>query len=109
GVALPPRPHKDGEKVTAIILLARHNITGGKNWIYDNDFEPLFGVTLSDVLDMAAVNDAKVHHHVQPVHVLPGEAEGWRTVLLIDFSPLARQIVKPVVTAAKRPSTNGLL
>lgn len=87
-VASPNRLHKDTEPFTFIHLLARENIGGGENIVVNNEKEPLFIATLTHVLDTLVVKDDAVFHHVMPVNLLNDQAPGFRTVLLIDFTPM---------------------
>lgn len=57
--------------------------------------------TLSNELDSFVVDDIHVCHHVSAVDVLPApedaahrpdEDRGWRSVLLIDFTPLVPRL-----------------
>jgi hypothetical protein len=87
-VASPNRLHKDTEPFTFIHLLARENVTGGENIVADNTKEPLFIGTLTSTLDTLVVQDATVFHHVMPIKLADQRLPGFRTVLLIDFTPL---------------------
>lgn len=98
GVSSPNRLHKDGEPFTFIHLIERHGITGGDNLVTDNDKRPLVRLTLTDRLDTVIISDKDVYHQVEPVEVAPGEPEGYRDVLLIDFTPM-----HPVTLKAPEP------
>lgn len=87
-VASPNRLHKDTEPFTFIHLLNRENIIGGENIITDNAKEPLFITTLKDLMDTIVVQDDRVYHHVMPINLANPQASGFRTVLLIDFTPM---------------------
>ena len=87
-VASPNCLHKDTEPFTFIHLLARENIVGGENIITDNAKEPLFIATLSKLMDTIVVKDDSVYHHVMPINLADPQAPGFRTVLLIDFTPM---------------------
>ena len=54
----------------------------------DNDKKILLQATLAQRLDTVAVWDETVFHHVNPVEVTEGEEEGYRDVLLLDFTPM---------------------
>ncbi len=95
GVSSPNMLHKDGEPFTFIHLIERHGVTGGGSLVTDNDKQPLAKVTLTDCLDTVAVSDEDVYHQVDPVEVAPGESEGYRDVLLIDFTPMHPVTVRP--------------
>ena len=73
---------------TFIHLIERHGITGGESLVADNDKRPLVRMTLDDRLDTVTLSDKDVYHHVEPIEVAPGESEGYRDVLLIDFTPM---------------------
>lgn len=87
GVSSPNCLHKDGEPFTFVHLIGLHGVTGGASLVTDNDKRPLVKMTLTDILDTVAVSDRHVYHQVDPVEVAPGESEGYRDVLLIDFTP----------------------
>ncbi len=88
GVSSPNRLHKDGEPFTFVHLIDRCGVTGGESLVTDNDKHLLEMLTLIDRLDTVAVSDEDVYHQVKPIEVTPGESEGHRDVLLIDFTPL---------------------
>ncbi len=98
GVSSPNMLHKDGEPFTFIHLIERRGITGGESLVTDNDKRPLVRTTLTDCLDTVIVSDKDVYHQVKPVEVAPGESEGYRDVLLIDFTPM-----RPVTLGAAEP------
>jgi hypothetical protein len=87
-VASPNCLHKDTEPFTFIHLLERENIVGGENIITDNAKEPLFIATLKELMDTIVVKDDAVYHHVMPINLVNPNAPGFRTVLLIDFTPM---------------------
>lgn len=93
GIALPNRPHKDGEPFTFIHLINRQGVTGGETAVYANGTEGAPGALLHLAplvapLDTVAVYDCGVYHDVRPVRVERDHARGYRDVVLIDFSPL---------------------
>lgn len=87
-VASPNKLHKDGEWVTWIHLISRKGIQGGESVVANNDKEVLMRATLARRLDTVAVWDDAVFHHVNPVEVVGGEDEGYRDVLIVDFTPM---------------------
>jgi hypothetical protein len=89
GISSPNRLHKDGEPFTFVHLIGRHGITGGKNLVTDNAKQLLVSLTLTERLDTVAVSDKDGYHQVKPIEVAPGHSEGYRDVLLIDFTPMA--------------------
>jgi len=88
GISSPNRLHKDGEPFTFVHLIDRHAIAGGESLVTDNDKRPLVRTILTDCLDTVVVSDKDVYHQVEPIEVAAGESEGYRDVLLIDFTPM---------------------
>lgn len=97
-VATPEHAHRDGEVVTHVILVERHNVGGGANYVASNaalglhaeEMGPsdiLRRVTLTEQFDLLAIDDERVCHHVEPVLGMEGKP-GHRSTLLIDFSEL---------------------
>ncbi|MEO1278705.1 MAG: 2OG-Fe dioxygenase family protein [Planctomycetota bacterium] len=87
-ISSPNRLHKDGEWITWIHLVSRHNVSGGESLVTDNDKELLLRSTLRRPLDTLGVWDHSVYHHVSQVDVAEGHDEGYRDVLLVDFTPM---------------------
>ncbi len=105
-VATPNHAHQDGEPFTFVIMLERDNIEGGVSFILDAscagqhpddvpDRHILASGTLMEPLDIAAVDDERVAHHVTGV-LGAGGRPGFRSVLLIDFSEM-----QPIRTPAR--------
>ena len=94
GVSSPDQLHKDGEPYTFVHLIGRHGVTGGESLVADNEKRALVTTSLMDCMDTVAVSDNDVYHAVTPVEVVPGETEGYRDVLLIDFTPMHAMILK---------------
>jgi hypothetical protein len=97
-VATPNHAHQDGEPFTFVILLERNNVEGGVSYIVEarcagqhpDDLirsDILASGTLTDPLDIAAIDDARVAHHVTGVLGADGRS-GSRSALLLDFSEL---------------------
>ncbi len=112
GVASPNKLHKDGEWVTWIHLMSRHGIRGGESVVADNDMRVLFQATLEQRLDTVAVWDDAVFHAVNPVEVEEGRDEGYRDVLIVDFTPMlpatSFQDVSPRVMSELRARLSGV-
>jgi hypothetical protein len=109
GISSPNVAHVDGERVTWIILLERHNVIGGGSMIVSRDHRdthpneiPLHArlaeLTLSKRLDTVVVDDCRVAHYVFPV-IAGSNTEGWRSVLLIDFTPLTLVLSDELIRA----------
>jgi hypothetical protein len=97
-VSSPDALHRDGEPWTWAFLLKRHHVTGGENIIAVPEAanQHPSKVAEANILDRFrlkkpyegwVVDDRKVSHYVSPVAVTSGQDTGWRTILLIDFTP----------------------
>ncbi|MFK4380924.1 2OG-Fe dioxygenase family protein [Bradyrhizobium sp. USDA 223] len=98
GISSPNRAHVDGELSTTIVMLERMNVIGGESLIVSRAFAdahpneiPLehrrASVTLEQTLDILTVDDRRLAHYVSPVFARKS-TRGFRTVLLVDFTPL---------------------
>jgi hypothetical protein len=99
GISSPPVLHRDGEWITFAFLVERRNVTGGENVIATlgsanrepRDVSPtdiLERFTLENPWEGYVVDDQKVTHYVDSIFLDEVAAGcGWRTVLLIDFTP----------------------
>ena len=92
-VALPNRPHKDGEFFTFIHALDRDGVEGGETTIHSNGPDGtlgdlLFCAPLQTQLETVAVADWNVYHDVREVRVARHRTRGTRDSLLVDFTPL---------------------
>lgn len=91
-MASPNQPHQDGEWITYIHLLQYERVKGGGNLVTDLKEQPIFEITLKNLMDTVVVKDDQVKHHVFPVEVADGCRSGWRLVLLTDFTPMVPSI-----------------
>ena len=85
GQPTPEGIHKDGADFILIMVLERHNITGGVNHIYDNDKRLVFGSVLEDAGDAIILDDRKVWHGVSEVYPIDKKKPGYRDVLVLTF------------------------
>jgi hypothetical protein len=96
--------HRDGQPFTFVHLIDRQGINGGVNFIapafYANrtlekipSEDILAQFTLKAPLESYVVKDAQVAHYVDAVIVREGRDKGWRTALLIDFTPYEPRLV----------------
>jgi hypothetical protein len=96
GVSSPNCLHKDGEPWTFVHVMDRYGVGGGESVVADNNKTIIFEVTLGgEALDTIVVDDSAVYHMVRPIRVLTGLDYGFRTALLVDFTPLKPDIVPP--------------
>lgn len=98
GISSPNRAHVDGELSTTILLLDRVNVIGGGSLVVERRFADTHpneipfearraDFTLDQTLDMLTVDDRRLAHYVFPVFAR-ANTKGYRTVLLVDFTPL---------------------
>lgn len=85
GQPTPEGAHRDGVDWVLVMLLARENIASGVTTISDLDREVLGSFTLTDPLDAALVDDARVYHGVTAVTPLDPSRPAYRDVLVVTF------------------------
>ena len=85
GQPTPEGAHRDGVDWVLVMLLARDNIASGVTTISDLDRKPLGSFTLTEPLDSAIVNDARVFHGVTAVEPLDPSRTAHRDVLVVTF------------------------
>jgi hypothetical protein len=85
GRPTPEGLHRDGVDYVLVLLVHRHNIVSGETTIHALDRRPLGSFTLTDPLDAALVEDARVYHGVTPVAPLDPSAHAYRDVLVVTF------------------------
>lgn len=85
GQPTPEGVHRDGVDYVLVLLVDRHNIDSGTTTIHAPHGTMLGSFTLTQPLDSALVDDARVCHGVTPVTAHdPGE-DGHRDVLVVTF------------------------
>jgi hypothetical protein len=88
GAAGQPTPegmHRDGVDYVLVLLVRRSNIQSGETSIHDLSGHTLGSFTLTDPLDAALVDDARVMHGVTAVEPLDPSAPAARDVLVVTF------------------------
>jgi hypothetical protein len=85
GQPTPEGLHRDGVDYVLVLLIQRRNIAEGTTSIHALDRRLLGSFTLTNPLDAALVNDAKVYHGVTPVEPLDPAAPAFRDVLVATF------------------------
>ena len=77
--------HRDGVDYVLVVLVDRSNIALGTTTIHGADGSLLGSFTLTQALDSALVDDARVFHGVTPVTPLDPGAPSHRDVLVVTF------------------------
>jgi hypothetical protein len=77
--------HRDGVDYVLVLLVNRANIVSGVTSVHDLAGNGLGEFTLTQPLDAALVDDARVMHGVTPVEPLDPKAPGYRDVLVVTF------------------------
>jgi hypothetical protein len=103
GISSPDCLHKDGEPFTYIHLLERRDVIGGENIVADNSKRIILDCTLTDPMDSLVIRDEAVYHQVKRIEVAPGAQEGFRTSLLIDFTPMFSQTIAYRTAVSAQP------
>ena len=85
GLPTPEGLHRDGVDYVLVLLVNRTNIVSGMTSIHDLAGAELGEFTLTEPLDAALVDDARVLHGVTPVEPLDPASPGYRDVLVVTF------------------------
>lgn len=85
GRPTPEGMHRDGVDQVLVLLVGRSNIQSGMTTIHDLKGHTLGSFTLTEPLDAALVDDARVMHGVTPVEPVDPAQPGFRDVLVVTF------------------------
>jgi len=85
GKPTPEGMHRDGVDYVLVLLVQRRNIQSGTTMIENVDTKRSNSFTLTDPLDAALVDDARVYHGVTPVEPLDASRPAYRDVLVVTF------------------------
>jgi hypothetical protein len=85
GRPTPEGMHRDGVDYVLVLLVNRRNIASGTTAILGPTGSELGRFTLTEPLDAALVDDARVSHGVTPVRALDPSAPAYRDVLVVTF------------------------
>ncbi len=85
--ATPPVPHKDNARWVFVAVLAKENVYGGRNILYNNRKEELARFSLLP-LQYFALDDRRLYHHVEDVCLEEGAKSGYRDALVIEINTL---------------------
>ena len=85
GLPTPEGLHRDGVDYALVLLVNRSNIASGTTSIHGGDGRELGRFTLTEPLDAALVDDARVSHGVTPVEAIDPASPAYRDVLVVTF------------------------
>lgn len=85
GEPTPEGVHRDGVDYVLVLLIDRQNIASGTTTIHAADGGLLGSFTLTQALDAALVDDARVFHGVTPVSPLDPTRPSHRDVLVVTL------------------------
>jgi hypothetical protein len=91
GRPTPEGLHRDGVDYVLVLLVSRRNIASGVTSIHALDGRQLGDFTLTDPLDAAIVDDARVAHGVTPVVPIDPSQPAYRDVLVVTFRAEAKR------------------
>lgn len=95
GEPTPEGVHRDGVDYVLVLLIARKNIESGITTVHALDDRTLGSFTLTEPLDAALVDDARVKHGVTPVRPIDPAQPAYRDVLVVTLragdAPRGRQ------------------
>jgi hypothetical protein len=85
GEPTPEGVHRDGVDYVLVLMVDRRNIASGTTTIHSADGMELGSFTLTQALDAALVDDARVLHGVTPVTALDPAQPSHRDVLVVTL------------------------
>lgn len=85
GEPTPEGVHRDGVDYVLVLMVDRRNIASGTTTIHSPDGTELGSFTLTEALDAALVDDARVFHGVTPVTALDAGKPSHRDVLVVTL------------------------
>ena len=88
GHPTPEGVHRDGVDFVLVLLVARTNIASGTTTVHDLTGRELGSFTLTEPLDAALLDDARVAHGVTPVTPIDPAVPAHRDVLVVTFRRL---------------------
>ncbi|WP_223807339.1 2OG-Fe dioxygenase family protein [Montanilutibacter psychrotolerans] len=88
GEPTPEGVHRDGVDYVLVLLVDRKNIRSGTTTIHTHDGREVGSFTLTEALDAALVDDARVFHGVTAVTPVDTDAPAHRDVLVVTFRAL---------------------
>jgi hypothetical protein len=89
GKPTPEGMHRDGVDHVLVLMIKRRNIRSGTTTIAELGKRPLGSFTLTEPLDAAIVDDARVYHGVTAVEPVDPAAPAYRDVLVVTFKKWA--------------------
>ena len=78
---VPEGIHQDGYNIVGIACIARKNIKGGINLVYDSSKKLINNLQLAEG-EMLILNDNKLYHDVLPIELYKEHEEGYRDILV---------------------------
>ena len=78
---VPEGIHQDGYNIVGIACIARKNIKGGINLVYDSSKKLINNLQLAEG-EMLILNDNKLYHDVLPIELYKEHDEGYRDILV---------------------------
>lgn len=86
GQPTPEGLHRDGVDYVLVLLVRRRNIASGTTSVHGRGGERLGEFTLTEPLDAALLDDARVAHGVTAVHAIDPALPASRDVLVVTFA-----------------------
>jgi hypothetical protein len=85
GRPTPEGVHRDGVDYVLVLLIDRQNIASGTTTVHRLSGEELGAFTLTEPLDAALLDDAKVAHGVTPIEPVDPNLPAYRDVLVVTW------------------------
>lgn len=85
GLPTPEGVHQDGVDFVAIILIDRHQVSGGETRVYSGNGAEEVHLTLREACSMLLLDDTRVLHETTAIFPLQGVEGGWRDTLVLTY------------------------
>ncbi len=85
GKPTPEGIHQDGADYVFIMLIKRHNISGGRSNVYNKKKSLIVSRILMEEGECILINDGKLLHGVSNIKLNQNASEGYRDVLVLTF------------------------
>ncbi len=85
GRPTPEGAHRDGVDFVAVIIVARHGVSGGETRVFDNAGPEGVRFTMTEPWSALLLDDARVKHETTPLQPLEPPALGYRDTLVLTF------------------------
>jgi hypothetical protein len=85
GRPTPEGAHRDGVSFVAVVMVARHGVSGGETRVFDAEGPHGVRFTMSEPWCALLLDDTRVIHETTPLQPLPDAAAAYRDTLVLTY------------------------